>query len=58
VLYACEKADSLTLSSVFEDVGVYEVDDIRSDSSAEDSGENDVASGYLNGVFVGNQVGL
>jgi hypothetical protein len=37
---------------------VYEVDDIGSDSNAEDSGEGDVACGSLNDVFAGSPVGV
>lgn len=50
--------DSMTLSSVFRDVGVDKVDDIGSDSDAEDSGEGDVALGALNDVFTGSLVGV
>lgn len=39
--------DGMTLSSVLADVGVNEVDDIRSDSDAEDGGEDGFAAGLL-----------
>jgi hypothetical protein len=58
VLHACEEVDSVTLSSVFGDVGVYEVDDIGSDSDTEDSGEDDVTSSSFNDVFAGSPVGV
>lgn len=58
MLHACEEVDGVSLSSVFGDVGVDEVHDIGSDSDAEDSGENDIASGSLNDVFAGGFVGV
>jgi hypothetical protein len=42
------EVDCVTLSSVLGNVGMNEVDDIRSDSDAEDSGENNVGAGSLN----------
>jgi hypothetical protein len=51
MLHAGLEVDSVTLSSVLGNVGVDKVDDIRSDSSAEDSGEDDVAAGALNDGF-------
>lgn len=39
--------DGMTLSSVLADVCVNEVDDIRSDSDAEDGGEDGFAAGLL-----------
>lgn len=51
VLHAGLEVDGVTLSSVLGNVGVDKVDDIRPDAGAEDSGEDDVASGALNGSF-------
>jgi len=45
------EVDCVTLSSVLGNVGMNEVDDIRSDSNAEDSGENDVSTGLFNSRF-------
>jgi hypothetical protein len=58
VLHAGEEVDCVTLSSVLGDVGVDEVDDIGSDSDAEDSGEDEVGAGSFNGGFSGLDVGV
>lgn len=58
VLHTSLEVDSVTLSSVLGNVGVDKVDDIRPDASAEDSGEDDVASSALNGGFSLSLVGV
>jgi len=47
VLHTGIVLDGMTLSSVLADVCVNEVDDIRSDSDAEDGGEDGFAAGLL-----------
>lgn len=44
MLHTGEEVDGVTLSSVFADVGVDEVDNIGPDSDAEDGGEDDFAA--------------
>ena len=44
VLHTGSVVDGMTLSSVLRDVGVDEVDDIGSDTSAENSGKNDLGA--------------
>lgn len=56
MFHTCFVVDGMSLSSVFGDVGVDEVDDIRSDSDAEDGGEDDVGAGGLDGLFAGGDV--
>jgi hypothetical protein len=58
VLHTSMVVDGMTLSSVFGDVGVDEVDDIGSDSNAEHSGEDDTAARFLNNVLTGCLVGI
>ncbi len=51
MFHTCEKVDGMTLSSVLSDVGVNEVDDIRSDSNTKDCWKNNILVGFLDDGF-------
>ena len=51
MLHTGEEVDGMTLSSVLGDVSMNEVDNIRSDSDAEDSGKDNIGSASFNDGF-------
>jgi hypothetical protein len=52
------EVDCVTLSSVLGNVGMDEIDDIRSNTGAEDSGKNNVIACALNNCFSFTFVGV